>query len=58
MVDLLTVLVPVGGYFVYKAATDPKKKALYKINNNLALAVLSRLPTKMLDKMLVGDRLN
>ena len=41
---------------VYKAATDPKKKPLYKINNNFALAVLSRMPTKMLDKILVGKR--
>jgi short-subunit dehydrogenase len=41
---------------VYKAATDPKKKVLYKINNDFALAVLSRLPTKFLDKLLVANR--
>ena len=41
---------------VYKAATDPKKKVLYKINNDFALSVLSRLPTKFLDKLLVANR--
>jgi len=41
---------------VFKAATDPKKKVLYKINNDFALAVLSRLPAKFLDKLLVASR--
>jgi short-subunit dehydrogenase len=40
---------------VYEAATDPKRKVLYKINNDLMLRVLSRLPSRLLDKLLTGD---
>jgi len=40
---------------VYEAATDPKKKVLYKINNNFALRVLGRLPARLVDKILGGD---
>jgi NAD(P)-dependent dehydrogenase (short-subunit alcohol dehydrogenase family) len=40
---------------VFEAATDEKKKVLYKINNNFALRVLGRLPAKLVDKILGGD---
>jgi len=40
---------------VYEAATDTKKKVLYRINNDLTLRILSRLPSKLLDKLLTGD---
>lgn len=38
---------------VYKAATDPKKKAVYKINNDPRQKVLARLPTRLVDKLLL-----
>ena len=37
---------------VYHAATDPRKKPLYKINNNPTLSLLGLLPTRWLDKLL------
>lgn len=40
---------------VYAAATDPRKKVLYKINNDVSLKILSRLPARFLDKLLTND---
>ncbi len=40
---------------VFQAATDPKKKVMYKINNDFTLRLLSRLPAKFLDKLLTSE---
>ena len=45
---------------VYRAATDPKKKVMYRINNDLkqrlALLVPKRLMDKLIMRMLGGAR--
>lgn len=38
---------------VYHAATDPKKKPVYAINNDPRQKLLARLPTRMVDKLLL-----
>ncbi len=43
---------------VYEAATDPKRRAMYRINNDITLRLLSRLPKKLLDKLLTSGMTN
>ena len=38
---------------VYHAATDPKRKVMYTINLILKLEIMSRLPAKLLDKLIL-----
>ncbi len=38
---------------VYKAATDPKKKTMYTINNDLAQRLVPLLPAKIVDRVIL-----
>lgn len=38
---------------VYKAATDPRKKVMYRINNELKQRITSWLPAKLVDRVLL-----
>ena len=38
---------------VYHAATDPKRKTMYGINHSLKLKIIGKLPSKLLDKLLL-----
>lgn len=38
---------------VFHAATDPKKKVMYRINNEWMQRVVARLPSKLVDRMLL-----
>jgi len=37
---------------IYKAAIDPKKKVMYKINNSLSVKIFTRLPDKWFDAVM------